>query len=63
MTTHDLASLSKTIDTAFDNRDSITTATKGEVRDAVDTVLTLLDGGEVRDAVDTVPRWWRGQLR
>ena len=31
-----LASLESTVNTAFDARDSISTATKGEVRDAVD---------------------------
>ncbi|MCV9962466.1 2,3,4,5-tetrahydropyridine-2,6-dicarboxylate N-succinyltransferase [Pararhizobium sp. BT-229] len=50
MTNHDLASLSQTIDTAFDNRDSITTSTRGEVRNAVETALNLLDGGKVRVA-------------
>ena len=50
MTTHDLASLSQTIDTAFDNRDSVTINTKGEIRDAVNTALDLLDGGKVRVA-------------
>ena len=39
MTTHNLASLSQTIDTAFDNRDSVTINTKGEIRDAVNTAL------------------------
>jgi 2,3,4,5-tetrahydropyridine-2-carboxylate N-succinyltransferase len=50
MTTHDLASLSQTIDAAFDNRDAVTINTKGEIRDAVETALTLLDGGKVRVA-------------
>ena len=50
MTTHNLASLSQTIDTAFDNRDSVTINTKGEIRDAVNTALDLLDGGKVRVA-------------
>ena len=50
MTTHDLTSLSQTIDTAFDNRDSVNIHTKGEIRDAVDTALNLLDGGKVRVA-------------
>jgi 2,3,4,5-tetrahydropyridine-2-carboxylate N-succinyltransferase len=50
MTTHDLASLSQTIDTAFDNRDTVTINTKGEIRDAVDTALDLLDSGKVRVA-------------
>ncbi len=50
MTTHDLASLSQTIDAAFDNRDTVSTGTKGEVRDAVETALNLLDAGKVRVA-------------
>jgi len=50
MTAIDLASLEKTIDAAFDNRDAVNTATKGEVRDAVETALNLLDAGEARVA-------------
>ncbi len=50
MTTHDLAALSKTIDTAFDNRDTVTLSTKGEIRDAVEAALNLLDAGKVRVA-------------
>ena len=50
MTSADLASLEKTIEAAFDNRDSISTATRGEVRDAVETALNLLDGGKARVA-------------
>ncbi|OBZ96817.1 2,3,4,5-tetrahydropyridine-2,6-carboxylate N-succinyltransferase [Pararhizobium polonicum] len=63
MTAPDLASLSKTIDTAFDNRDTVTINTKGEIRDAVDTALDLLDGGKVRvaergeDGTWTVNQW------
>lgn len=41
-----LASLESTVNTAFDARDGISTATKGEVRDAVDHALELLDKGE-----------------
>src|SRR6218665_3969898 len=48
MTTH--AALSQTIETAFDNRETINISTKGEVRDAVETALNLLDKGEVRVA-------------
>jgi 2,3,4,5-tetrahydropyridine-2-carboxylate N-succinyltransferase len=58
MTTHDLASLSQTIDTAFDNRDTVTINTKGEIRDAVDTALDLLDGGKVRVAERGADRNW-----
>ena len=50
MTNHDLASLSQTIDTAFDDRDSVNTGTRGAVRDAVETALNLLDSGKVRVA-------------
>ncbi|MDQ0318747.1 2,3,4,5-tetrahydropyridine-2-carboxylate N-succinyltransferase [Pararhizobium capsulatum DSM 1112] len=50
MTTQDLTALSQTIETAFDNRDTISTSTRGEVRDAVETALNLLDAGKVRVA-------------
>jgi len=50
MTATDLASLEKTIDAAFDSRDNVNTSTKGEVRDAVEHVLGLLDAGKVRAA-------------
>ncbi|WP_438750518.1 2,3,4,5-tetrahydropyridine-2,6-dicarboxylate N-succinyltransferase [Pararhizobium sp. O133] len=50
MTTHDLAALSKTIDAAFDNRDTVTLTTTGEIRDAVEAALNLLDAGKVRVA-------------
>src|SRR5664279_4691245 len=46
-----LASLEATINTAFDARDGISTATKGEVREAVDHALDLLDKGEARVAM------------
>jgi 2,3,4,5-tetrahydropyridine-2-carboxylate N-succinyltransferase len=50
MSATDLASLEKTIETAFDDRDKVNTSTRGEVRDAVETALNLLDGGKVRVA-------------
>ena len=43
-----LAALEKTIDAAFEARDTISTATKGEVRDAVNEALNLLDSGKAR---------------
>ena len=58
MTTHDLASLSQTIDTAFDNRYTDTINNKGEIRDAVDTALDLLDGGKVRVAERSADGNW-----
>lgn len=50
MNSPDLSSLSSTIEHAFDERESIGTSTRGEVRDAVETALYLLDRGEVRVA-------------
>lgn len=46
----DLAALETIIEAAFEDRDSIDTRTKGEIRDAVETSLNLLDRGEVRVA-------------
>ena len=45
-----LSSLESTINAAFDARDGISAATRGEVRDAVDHALDLLDKGEARVA-------------
>ncbi len=42
--------LEKTIEAAFEARDGITTKTKGEVREAVDAALNLLDSGKLRVA-------------
>jgi 2,3,4,5-tetrahydropyridine-2,6-dicarboxylate N-succinyltransferase len=50
MKTADIAALEKTIEQAFENRDSITAETRGEVREAVETALDLLDSGSVRVA-------------
>ncbi|NEI68400.1 2,3,4,5-tetrahydropyridine-2,6-dicarboxylate N-succinyltransferase [Rhizobium lusitanum] len=50
MSANDLASLEKSIEAAFDNRDNVNTSTRGEVREAVETALNLLDSGEVRVA-------------
>lgn len=46
----DLAALETIIEAAFENNASINTDTKGEVRDAVETSLNLLDKGEARVA-------------
>ncbi len=52
-----------TIDKAFEARDSVNAATKGEVRDAVDHALELMDMGEARvadrgdDGTWTVKQW------
>ena len=42
--------LAKTIDDAFEKRSEITPATKGPVREAVETALDLLDRGKARVA-------------
>src|SRR3979411_783860 len=54
-----LSALESTVNTAFDARDGISTATKGEVRDAVDHALELLDKGEVRVAEREAGGKWK----
>ncbi|MCP8896389.1 2,3,4,5-tetrahydropyridine-2,6-dicarboxylate N-succinyltransferase [Shinella daejeonensis] len=50
MSTPDLSTLSATIERAFEERDSISTSTRGEVRQAVEASLNLLDSGKARVA-------------
>ncbi len=45
-----LAALEKTIEAAFEARDTINTGTKGEAREAVNEALDLLDSGKARVA-------------
>src|SRR3954468_16282280 len=53
-----LSALESTVNTAFDARDGVSTATRGEVRDAVDHALELLDKGEARVAErETNGKW------
>src|SRR5665213_1170358 len=52
-------SLAKTIDAAFERRDEIGPATKGEVREAVDNALELLDRGSARVAERAADGSWR----
>ena len=54
-----LSALETTINSAFDARDGISTATKGEVRDAVESALELLDKGEARVAEREVGGTWK----
>ncbi len=54
MTTADLAGI---IDAAWEARDTITTATKGPVRDAVETALDALDQGKLRVAEKHEGQW------
>ncbi|WP_048648695.1 2,3,4,5-tetrahydropyridine-2,6-dicarboxylate N-succinyltransferase [Nitratireductor soli] len=63
MTKTDVAALEKTIEKAFDERDAVSTGTRGEIRDAVETSLALLDSGRARvaerqaDGSWTVNQW------
>ena len=49
--------LKKTIEDAFEARDEINTSTKGEVREAVDAALDLLDSGQARVAERQGGEW------
>ncbi|WP_425063997.1 2,3,4,5-tetrahydropyridine-2,6-dicarboxylate N-succinyltransferase [Pyruvatibacter mobilis] len=51
------ADLAATIETAFDNRDSVNTSTTGEVREAVDNALNALDSGKLRVAEKQGDDW------
>ncbi|WP_062204278.1 2,3,4,5-tetrahydropyridine-2,6-dicarboxylate N-succinyltransferase [Aureimonas sp. AU12] len=63
MTAGSHADLERIVEAAFDARDGIDAATTGEVRDAVDTALDLLDRGEAKvatrgeDGTWTVHQW------
>lgn len=63
MSASDLTQLEHVIEAAFDNRDTVSTTTTGEIRDAVETALNLLDSGKVRvaargeDGSWTVHQW------
>jgi 2,3,4,5-tetrahydropyridine-2-carboxylate N-succinyltransferase len=51
--------LAKIIDDAFEKRDGVGPATKGEIRDAVEAALGLLDRGEARVAEKQADGAWR----
>ena len=51
------AALQTTIETAFEQAATITVETRGEVREAVDTALNLLDRGELRVAEKSGDSW------
>ncbi|MBA4775981.1 2,3,4,5-tetrahydropyridine-2,6-dicarboxylate N-succinyltransferase [Agrobacterium salinitolerans] len=59
MSLTDLTSLETIIETSFDNRDGVNVSTKGEVRDAVDTSLQLLDSGKARVAEKQADGNWK----
>src|ERR1700741_3893619 len=54
-----MSALESTVNAAFDARDGISTATKGEVRDAVDHALELLDKGQTRVAEREASGKWK----
>ena len=54
-----LSALESTVNAAFDARDGISTSTKGEVREAVDHALELLDKGETRVAERGADGKWK----
>ncbi len=54
-----LASLESTINAAFARPETVSTSTKGEVREAVDHALDLLDKGEARVAERQADGKWR----
>lgn len=54
----DLVNLAATIDAAFEDRANIDTHTTGDVRQAVDTALNLMDRGQLRVAEKTDAGGW-----
>ncbi len=56
-TPSDLAALQATIEAAFEDRANVDTSTRGEVRDAVETALNMLDRGEARVAEKAGDEW------
>jgi 2,3,4,5-tetrahydropyridine-2-carboxylate N-succinyltransferase len=57
MTVADAKSLAATIDAAWERRDEVSERTKGEIRDAVEAALDLLDRGQVRVAEKRGAAW------
>jgi 2,3,4,5-tetrahydropyridine-2-carboxylate N-succinyltransferase len=53
----DIAALQTIIDNAFEASDTIDTSTRGEIRDAVEEALVLLDSGEARVAEKVGGEW------
>jgi len=51
------AQLAQIIDTAFENRAEVDFGTRGEIRDAVETALDLLDSGKARVAEKVDGQW------
>jgi 2,3,4,5-tetrahydropyridine-2-carboxylate N-succinyltransferase len=53
----DIAQLQRIVESAFDARDAVGVATKGEIRDAVSETLSLLDAGQLRVAEKREGDW------
>jgi len=51
------AALAKSIESAWDQRNSVGPATRGEIREAIETALDLLDRGEARVADKVAGTW------
>jgi 2,3,4,5-tetrahydropyridine-2,6-dicarboxylate N-succinyltransferase len=54
-----LASLEATVNAAFEARETISTTTRGEIREAIERALQLLDNGEVRVAEREANGKWK----
>ncbi|MBY0383345.1 MAG: 2,3,4,5-tetrahydropyridine-2,6-dicarboxylate N-succinyltransferase [Xanthobacteraceae bacterium] len=54
-----LSALETTINAAFDARDTVNASTKGEIRDAVELALDMLDKGEARVAEPQADGQWK----
>ena len=54
-----LSALQSTIERAFDARETVSTTTRGEIRDAVERALELLDKGEARVAEHEASGKWK----
>ncbi|MGC6536300.1 MAG: 2,3,4,5-tetrahydropyridine-2,6-dicarboxylate N-succinyltransferase [Candidatus Puniceispirillaceae bacterium] len=54
----DMTALQTVIDAAFDDRDAINAQTQGDVRDAVNAALALMDSGKARVAEPTGNHQW-----
>lgn len=59
MSSNNRAALEPTIESAWNNRDQISIATRGEVREAVEAALEMLDKGEARVAEPSANGSWK----
>jgi len=59
MKTSDITALERAVENAFENRDSVNTETRGEIREAVEAALDLLDSGAMRVAERQEDGQWK----